>query len=56
MNKFEAVCVSIGRAMIVGAPSGELAMVARKPPRSFQGEAYFANDRQVRFVRQRSTR
>ncbi len=36
---------------------GELAMVARKPPHSFQGEAYFANDRQMAyFVRQRSTR
>lgn len=31
---------------------GELAMVARKPPHSFQGETYFANDRQMaRFVR-----
>jgi len=36
---------------------GELAMVARKPPHSFQGEAYFANDRQMAcFVCQRSTR
>ncbi len=49
--------MSIGCAMIAGAPSGELAMVARKPPHSFQGEAYFANDRQMAcFVRQRSTR
>lgn len=36
--------------------TGELAMVARKPPHDFRGEAYFANDRQMaRFVRQRST-
>lgn len=36
---------------------GELAMVARKPPHNFRGEAYFANDRQMAcFVRQRSTR
>ena len=28
--------MSIGRAMVAGAAPGELAMVARKPPRSFQ--------------------
>lgn len=32
--------------------TGELAMVARKSPHDFRGEAYFANDRQMaRFVR-----
>lgn len=36
---------------------GELVMIARKPQHSFQGEAYFANDRQMaRFVCQCSRR
>ena len=51
MNKFEAGCVSIGRVMIARCASSEPAMVARKPPHNFRGEAYFANDRQLaRFV------